>query len=157
MAVDGEKPDIAFRKGGYLFIVPAQDEASLRRNYEVQKRLGVNVDFLDPSALKSRFPSMVVDDLAAAVHSRDDGWLDPYATLMALRRKVRSLGVTLIQDEVTGIEVARLVRSLELKSGATLRADNIVNAAGAWSPLVSAMVSHKIPVTPLRRFEHYFE
>ena len=31
-----------------------------------------------------------------------------------------------------------------------------MNAAGAWSGLVGAMAGMKIPVSPLRRFEHYF-
>jgi FAD-dependent oxidoreductase domain-containing protein 1 len=158
MAVDGQKADIGFRKGGYLFIVPAENVSNLRRNYELQRKHGVNVDFLEPDGIKKRFPSMVVDDLAAAVHSLDDGWMDPYAALMALRKKVRSLDVTLIQDEVVGIERAgKLVRSVMLKAGGALTADNVVNAAGAWSPIVSEMISQKLPITPLRRFEHYFE
>ncbi len=158
MAVDGEKADIGFRKGGYLFIVPAAGVANLRRNYERQRQHGVNVDWLEPAVLKARFPSMVVDDLAAAVHSLDDGWMDPYAALMVYRRKVRALGVSVIQDEVVAIErTDRLVRSVSLKTGGAIRAEHVVNAAGAWSPQVSAMVGQKIPVTPLRRFEHYFE
>lgn len=158
MAIDGERADISFRKGGYLFIVPTKDVANLQRNYETQRKHGVNVDFLEPDALKRRFPSMVVDDLAAAVHSIDDGWMDPYAALMAFRKKVRTMNVTLIQDEVVGIErEGALVRAVTLKSGSRINADSIVNAAGAWSPIVSEMVGQKIPVTPLRRFEHYFE
>jgi len=158
MAVDGQKADISFRKGGYLFIVPAAGVANLRRNYELQRKHGVNVDWLEPEALKARFPSMIVDDLAAAVHSRDDGWMDPYAALMALRRKVRALGVMLVQDEVVAIDrPATLVRSVTLKAGGSIKTDAVVNAAGAWSPVVSAMVSQSIPITPLRRFEHYFE
>lgn len=158
MAVDGEKADISFRKGGYLFIVPAKGVANLRRNYELQRNHGVNVDFLEPEELKKRFPSMVVDDLAAAVHSLDDGWMDPYAALMAFRRKVRSLDVTIVQDEVTGIERdGKLVRSVTVRSAGKLLAGNVVNAAGAWSPIVSEMVAQKLPITPLRRFEHFFE
>lgn len=158
MAVDGQKADIGFRKGGYLFIVPTANVANLKRNYELQRKLGANVDFLEPDGIKKQFPSMNVDDLAAAVHSPDDGWMDPYAALMALRKKVRSLEVTLIQDEVVGIERAgSLVRSVRLKAGGELAAGNVVNAAGAWSPIVSEMVSQKLPITPLRRFEHYFE
>ncbi|MBS0223224.1 MAG: FAD-binding oxidoreductase [Proteobacteria bacterium] len=158
MAVNGEKANISFRKGGYLFIVPTADVGNLKRNYETQKKLGVNVDFLEPDGLKKRFPSMTTGDLAAAVHSLDDGWMDPYAALMAFRKKVRSLDVALIQDEVVSIErEGALVRGVTLTSGKKLKAANIVNAAGAWSPLVSQMVGQTIPVTPLRRFEHYFE
>jgi len=71
MAVDGEKLDIGFKKNGYLFIVPPEDVATLKRNYELQRNMGVNVRFLEPAALKQRFPSMFVADLGGAVHSLD--------------------------------------------------------------------------------------
>jgi FAD-dependent oxidoreductase domain-containing protein 1 len=158
MAVNGEKPDIGFKKNGYLFIVPPSATANLRRNFERQRQHGVNVDWLEPADLKQRFPSMRVDDLGGAVQSPDDGWLDPYSVLAGLRRKLRSLGVELIQDEVAALDrTGSLVSSVVLKSGARLVTDNVINAAGAWAPEVCAMISMAVPITPLRRYEHYFE
>jgi len=122
MAVNADVADIGFKKGGYLFIVPPMGVATLARNFERQRRHGVNVEWLAPDKLKERFPSMHVADLGAAVQSHDDGWLDPYAVLMGFRRKVKSLGVELIDDAVMGIErEGRLVRSLTLKSGRKLK------------------------------------
>ena len=43
-----------------------------------------------------------------------------------------------------------------LASGERVAADAFVNAAGAWSGEVAAMFGMKLPVTPMRRFEHYF-
>lgn len=158
MAVDGERPDIGFRENGYLFIVPPPAIPTLEANFQRQRALGVNVEWLDPASLKARFPSMRVDDLGAAVQSHDDGWLDPYATLMALRKKVRALGVELIQDEVVALHRdGGLVRTVRLRAGASIRADAVINAAGAWAPGISAMIGMTIPITPMRRFEHYFE
>src|SRR5438552_11034775 len=68
MAIGGEKPDIGFKKNGYLFIVPPEHVAALRRNYELQRSMSVNVRFLEPTALKETFPSMVIEDLGGAVH-----------------------------------------------------------------------------------------
>src|SRR5258708_9717123 len=61
-----DQPDIGFKKNGYLFIVPPEHVATLLRNYELQRRMGVNVRFLEPAALKETFPSMVIDDLGCA-------------------------------------------------------------------------------------------
>jgi len=158
MEVDGERPDIGFRKNGYLFIVPPQAVATLERNFERQRRLGVNVALLTPAEVKARFPSMRVDDLGAAVHSPDDGWLDPHSTLMAVRRKAVALGAEFVADEVTALHAAGgLVRSVELASGAQLRTGAVVNAAGAWAAQICAMVGMEVPIAPLRRYEHYFE
>ena len=68
VAVDGEAPDLNWKQGGYLFIVPADAErvAALQRHHRLQQDLGVKIEMLDPPALKRRFPSIEVTDLGAA-------------------------------------------------------------------------------------------
>ena len=64
---------------------------------------------------------------------------------------------TYIQDRVEAAEVDDIkVKSVTLASGQTLRADAFVNATGAWSGLVAEKFGMTLPITPLRRFEHYF-
>src|SRR6185437_4947561 len=104
MAVAGEPAEIGFKKGGYLFIVPPTARDLLRRNFATQQELGVNVVWLEPEALKARFPSMNVSDLGAAVHSPDDGWLDPHGVLQGFRRKAQSLGAAFLAEEVAALE-----------------------------------------------------
>ena len=85
MGVEGEPAAINFKKGGYLFIVPPNSVRVLEQNFETQRAYGVRVVWLDRAGLKAMFPSMVVDDLGAGVHSPDDGWLDPYSVLQGFR------------------------------------------------------------------------
>lgn len=158
MAVDGTPADIGFKKGGYLFIVPPASIPVLRLNFETQRRHGVNVRWMEPKDLKEKWPSMVVDDVGAGVHSPQDGWLDPYSVMRGFRKKAEAVGATFIKDEAKAIEVEdKLVRRVVLASGAKIEADAIINAAGAWAKEVCAMVGWKVPIEPLRRFEHYFE
>lgn len=158
MAVDGEPARIDFKKGGYLFIVAESDLGTLERNFRVQQAHGANVVWLDKSGLKAKFPSMNVGDLAAAVYSPDDGWLDPWSVLRGLRRKAISVGATFLDDEVVAIGAqSGRVRTVTLKSGATISAGHVVNAAGAWAKEISAMVGMRVPIEPMRRYEHYFE
>lgn len=158
MAIDGERAEIGFKKGGYLFIVPPESTDMLRRNYDTELSLGCDVVWLDPEGLKAKFPSMYVDDLGAGVHSPDDGWLDPHSLLMGFRKKAQSLGAVFVADEVVGMRrTAAAIIAAELKSGRTIAADHFVNAAGAWAKEVCAMLGFAVPITPLRRFEHYFE
>lgn len=158
MAVGGEPAAINFKKGGYLFIVPPGAVDNLRRNFETQKAHGVNVVFLDKKGLKDTFPSMVVDDLGAGVHSPDDGWLDPHGVLQGFRKKAQALGAQFIADEVVGMETSgRAVRAVHLKSGGQVRAGAVINAAGAWASEICAMVGWQVPIEPMRRYEHYFE
>jgi glycine/D-amino acid oxidase-like deaminating enzyme len=157
-AVSGEPAEINYRNGGYLFIVAEAGRRTLEQNAEVQRRHGVRVEELDRDALHRRFPSMFVDDLAAGVHSLDDGWLDPNGVLWGFRRKAASLGAQFVADVVTGIDLeGRLARRVHLRSGSVLTADWVVNAAGAWAGTLCAMIRMAVPIRPMRRYEHYFE
>jgi glycine/D-amino acid oxidase-like deaminating enzyme len=158
MAVDGTPAEIGFKKNGYLFIVPPSARDMLRENFEIERGLGCNVVWLEPDELKSKFPSMYVDDLGAAVHSPDDGWLDPYSLLMGFRKKAASLGAVFVAEEVVGMtRQEATVTGARLGSGEVVEAVHYVNAAGAWAKDICAMLGFAVPIEPLRRFEHYFE
>ena len=158
MAVEGQHAEIGFKKNGYLFIVPLAAVDMLRASYETQKANGVDVVWMEPDALKAKFPSMNVADLGAGVHSPDDGWLDPHSVLTGFRKKAAALGAHFVHDEVVGLRRnASRVKSVMLKSGDVIEAEFYVNAAGAWAKQVCAMLDVAVPIEPLRRFEHYFE
>lgn len=158
MAVNDEPAEIGFKKGGYLFIVPPSATDMLKQNYDTEQSLGCNVVWLEPDALKAKFPSMYVGDLGAAVHSPDDGWLDPNSVLIGFRKKAQSLGADFIADEVTGmVRQGNVVKSAKLRSGREIAGEHFVNAAGAWAQDICTMLGFTVPITPLRRFEHYFE
>lgn len=158
IAYIASRPDVGWKKGGYLFIVPPEGVDALRTNHEIQREHGVNVELLDRPALQARFPSMRTDDLAAGAHSLDDGWCDPHSLLQGLKKQARAAGVAYVKDKVVGFETSgKAVRKAKLASATTLAADFFVNAAGAWSKEVSAMIGMPLPIEPLRRFEHYFE
>jgi glycine/D-amino acid oxidase-like deaminating enzyme len=157
MAVDGREAPVDWVEGGYLFIVPPEGMGVLEESYAAQRAQGCEVDMLTPSQLKERFPSMHVDDLAGGVHSIRDGWCDPNGLLQGFQRKAASLGVRFVQDKVTGLSMqGSAVARAKLASGAEIAADHFVNAAGAWAAGIAGMVGMDLPISPLRRFEHYF-
>lgn len=144
-------------EGGYLFIVPPQATANLERNARIQADHGCVVDLLSPGELKTRFPSMNVDDLGAGVHTPHDGWCDPNGLLWGFRRKAVELGATYIQDRLASAEVdSAKVVAIVLESGRRLKADSFVNATGAWAGGVAQKFGMALPIAPMRRFEHYF-
>jgi glycine/D-amino acid oxidase-like deaminating enzyme len=157
MAVAEREAPVDWVEGGYLFIVPDEGLGLLESSCAIQRSMGCDVNILSPRELRARFPSMYVDDLAAGLHSPRDGWCDPNGLLQGFRRKAISLGAVFLTDRVTALEVSGAqLRVATLASGQLLRADAFVNAAGAWSGNISAMAGVPLPVSPLRRFEHYF-
>jgi glycine/D-amino acid oxidase-like deaminating enzyme len=77
---------------------------------------------------------MNVSDLGAAVHSPDDGWLDPHSVLMGFRNKARAMGAEFLAEEVVGlVRQGNSVTTALLGTGTRLEASHYVNAAGAWA------------------------
>jgi glycine/D-amino acid oxidase-like deaminating enzyme len=144
-------------EGGYLSIVPPDRMKGLEAAAATQRSRGAVVDILSPSELAERFPSIQVDDLGGGAFTPHDGWCDPNGLLWGFRKKAMSLGVDYVQDHVIGAAVTPTsVRSLRLAGGATIGASAIVNAAGAWSAKIANLMGMNLPVSPLKRYEHYF-
>ena len=157
MATRTRPAPVDWVEGGYLFIVPPEATANLARNARIQTDHGCVANLLTPSELKALFPSMHVDDLGAGVHTPHDGWCDPNGLLWGFRRKAVELGATFVQDRFVSAEVdATKVKSITLESGQRLRAESYVNATGAWSGAVAERFGMHLPVSPMRRYEHYF-
>lgn len=157
MATATRPAPVDWVEGGYLFIVPPEAVGKLERNVRIQRSHGCRVELFTPSELKQHFPSMRVDDLGAGAHTPGDGWCDPNGLLWGFRRKAVELGATYVADRVVGADCDALkVKGVTLAGGATLRATAFVNAAGAWSGEVAKLFGMHLPISPLRRFEHYF-
>ncbi len=158
VAVDGYAPDVQWKEWGYLFVVGAGHEQALEENFRVQRELGVKVELLDRAGIASRYPWMRSDDLALGVLSPEDGWLDPNSVLQGFRKKAQAMGTVFLRDRVVDVYTrGNRVHELELASGARVRGEHVVNAAGCWAASIAKLAGMDLPVNPMRRFEHYVE
>jgi FAD-dependent oxidoreductase domain-containing protein 1 len=158
VGVDGFAPDVQWKEWGYLFVVGAGHEKVLEENYRVQEGLGVKVELMDRAEIASRYPWMRSDDLALGALSPEDGWLDPNSVLQGFRKKAQAMGVVYLKDRVVDIFTqGKRVHELELASGAKVRGEHVINAAGCWAASIAKLVGIEVPVNPMRRFEHYVE
>jgi len=156
MALDGEPADISFQRQGYLFVSDGGGARQMEENFALQESMGVEVELLSPSELKSRYPSLSIDGVDLAVLSDHDAWIDPHAALMGFRRKARSLGVTYLTREVEALEADdTAVRAARCTDGERITGEVFVNACGAWCADLAATVDLPLPVEPMSR-ESYF-
>ena len=157
--VDGEPGRFDFLEYGYLHLLVGIDDVGVaEQNCALQNAHGASNEMIDRDELKRRFPSMRTDDIDAALHGPQDGFIDPYAAVVGFRRKARSLGVEFIQDRVVGLETdTKKVRNAALESGGKVDGEVFVNVAGAWGPELSASIGLKLPVEPLSRSTFYVE
>ena len=157
-AVNGETTPLDFRRQGYLFLYPPEKLDVVEKNHEAQFRLSCPVHLLDPAGIARLFPSLGLDDIAAGVHSPEDGWIDPYSAVRGFRRKAHAQGADYIKDRVVGVELSgKRARAFRLASGERIEAEVFINAAGAWAGEICQSVGMPLPIEPLRRLAFYFE
>jgi FAD-dependent oxidoreductase domain-containing protein 1 len=157
MCVDGDAPDIGFKKQGYLFLSDNGGSERMIANHAAQTANGVDALLLERGDLQCRFPSLHLDDVAVGVLTPDDAWIDPHAALMGFRRKARSFGVEYVNERVVAWEMAGTgAGHVVCESGTRLHAEQFVLAAGAWSGAVAALIGWDVPIEPMSRQTHFF-
>src|SRR5438552_6807305 len=135
---------IDFHQDGYLFLLssPASVE-TFRRNVELQRSLGVAVDWLEASVgddVARLAPGIDTNGVLAATFCARDGIADPNGVTMGFARAAQTRGAAIERDtEVTGIRIAaRRVAAVETSRG-TIETRILVNAAGPWARLIGRL------------------
>ncbi len=159
LAVDGDRPDLAFRPQGYLFLASPAGLATLERNCALQRAHGAATELLDVTELGRRFPWLSVQGIAAGGFAEgSEGWIDPASLLAGLRRKAISLGASYVTDRVTAVEPGdRGPHRLTLAGGDILTSHVMVNAAGPQAGAVAALCGLDLPVRPRKRMTFVFD
>lgn len=152
MAVEGIEPEIDFRQEGNLFLINEENERMAHEAFHLQKKLHCRVEWWGAEVIKKRFALYKPFQFFAGTFGAHDGYLDPYAMLMAYRRKSSSLGVTYINSEV--VDISRNnhgITGVKLISGDQINTRIVINCAGAWAASLSEMAGVSIPVQPRKR------
>lgn len=144
---------IDFRKTGYLFLLTNEtDVATFQRNVAMQHRLGVPTAWLSGDEIRRRLPLMRLDDVLAGTFYGEDGLVDPNGVVMGYIGAAQRLGArALAGTPVTGLGVANGRVTTVITPQGNIAAPIVINTAGPWAGLVSAMAGVALPITPLRR------
>ena len=152
MAVDDDKPDVAFRRQGNIFLVDDAGREEAEGGLALQKSLGCQVEWLTPDEVKQRHPPCDPAGCVGGTYGAQDGTLDPWAVLMGYKKKAISLGAQFMQAEVAEVKRnAGAVTGVRLSSGEELSAKFVVNTAGAWASGIAQTVDVDLPIQPTKR------
>jgi sarcosine oxidase subunit beta len=138
---------------GYLFLLSSDENVQkFEHNAVMQRRLGVDVEWLSAAEAAARAPGVNVDGVLAATFCGKDGIADPNGVTMGFAGAARRAGVRVEEGTaVTGIRTAGdHVAAVETTRG-TISTRAVVNAAGPWAKNVGEMAGVPIPIEPLRR------
>lgn len=152
MEVEGWRPDPAPKRQGNLFLVDEASRRAAEQGIDLQRSLGCEVDWLDPTEIQERWPAYRTDGMIGGVFGPLDGSIDPSAVLQAFRRNAIQLGAEYVSARVASIEVDSMrIAGVRLDSGEMVAADVVLNAAGGWAAELSATAGVDIPVEPVMR------
>ena len=142
--------DIWWNQGGYTFLAFSQeDERLLKDTVKLQKRFGLNIEYVDKEEVKELIPGINDNDLLGCTFSPEDGNASPLLSIHAFYRKSKELGaVYRFNEEV--IDISNNKNSgFEVKTTkAKYKGQYIINAAGAYAKTVGNMVDIDLPVNP---------
>jgi glycine/D-amino acid oxidase-like deaminating enzyme len=151
MAVGDDRPDVAFRQQGNLFIIDEASREAAEQGLALQHNLGCDVEWLTPEAVRERYPLFTGDCVGGTFGPRD-GTLSPLAVLLAYKRKAITLGAHFIEAEAAELlKDGPCIAGVRLQSGDTLRASAVVNAAGPWAASLAHTAGVALPVVPVKR------
>lgn len=152
MTVNGNRPHIAFRREGNLFLHSEDAADGARTAMAMQQSLGCRVQWWSPEEIKARYPLYVPRDVAGGTFGAEDGHFDAYAVLMAYKAKASAQGVVYIQDTVTDLNVDHgQMTGLSTAAGAVYATSIVVNCAGAWCSDLAKRAGVDLPVKPVKR------
>lgn len=145
--------EIDFHQDGYLFLLSNEkDLSAFRRNVEMQRRLGVEVEVISPDEAQRLAPGLEVEGVIGATFCSRDGIADPNGVTMGFAKAAQAAGAYICREtEVTGIRTeAGHVTAVETTRG-TISTRTVVNAAGPYARDIGTMVGLDVPVFPYRR------
>ena len=119
---------------GYLFLLNSDASvATFKRNVELQRRQGVDVQWLTAEEAATLAPGVSVDGVHAATFCRRDGIADPNGVTMGFAKAAQAAGASIERNvEATGIRVeSGRVTSVSTSRG-EISTPVVVNAAGPF-------------------------
>ncbi len=142
--------NIEWLKGGYVFpVFRPEDEKMLKGLLPVQKKAGLNIDFVAPQIIRELIPGINDQGLRGGTVSPDDGSISPLLAVNAFYRRALKLGAEFhFKEQVTSIrrqkgKVVGIVTNKDTYDTAV-----VIDAAGPFSPELVKTAGIDIPITP---------
>src|SRR5437667_3686891 len=140
---------LGLHQTGYLMLAGAEaSERGLREAAELQRRLGVETRWLEPTEIATMVPFVRAEGIRGGTFHPRDGFLDPAGLVAALLADARTEDATILTGAgVSAIEPGFVIRHAK----GDLRADAVGNAAGTAARAAARLVGGDVPLEPVRR------
>ena len=144
---------VNFEQNGSLLLASGKEWESLTRDAERARQIGIEVECWSRQRAEQYVKILKGADFDGAVWCPTDGVIDIHALLSGYLKSATSMG--------TEVRYGGSVRAIDVEDNRVtgvmignerVKADVIINAAGAWAGLIGEMAgSVKVPLLPSRR------
>jgi sarcosine oxidase subunit beta len=144
---------IDLHQDGYLFLLSSPSSVeTFQTNVALQRRLGIDVQWLDAAGAERLAPGLTADGVLAATFCQRDGIADPNGVTMGFARRAQAAGAAIEREtEVTGIRTSGgRIAGVETTRG-SIDTPVVVNAAGPYARAIAKLAGIDVPVDPYRR------
>jgi len=141
---------------GSFRLAYTEDEMDwLRHTLAVGRSLGFNIELVGPDRVAELHPFYNLDGVIGALHTPDDGHVDPTNVTMAMAAGARQLGVKIIrQCRATNITQADNGEWVVESEKGTITCEHVVNAGGTYARQMGEWSGLQLPMTSMTH--HYF-
>ena len=141
--------DFEFENEGSMIVAQTEVEADfVRARARALQDSDIDATFVNAAEARSLQPALA-RHICGASYCTEDCIVNPLELIVGYARAAKRLGATIRTfTEVVGIERQRNRIFAVLTNRGRIPTATIVNAAGAWSPVLAGMVNLDLPVVP---------
>ncbi len=141
---------------GSFRLAYTEDEMDwLRHTLSVGRSLGFNIELVGPEKVAELHPFYNLDGVLGALHTPDDGHVDPTNVTMAMAAGARQKGVRIFRNcratNITQADNGEWVVETEM---GTITCEHVVNAGGTYARQMGEWSGLQLPMTSMTH--HYF-
>lgn len=138
-----------FRQTGFVRIVHPNETEKLKRNVDLQRRVGVEVMLIGQDELKELEPDWMVDDVRLAAYEPESGYGDGAGVANDFLSRARDLGVTYLpRTQATDFRAqAGRVRGVVTDQG-EIETPVVIAATGPWTRPLFQRVGYELLIEP---------
>jgi dimethylglycine dehydrogenase len=141
---------------GSFRLAYTEDEMDwLRHTLSVGRTLGFNIELVGPERVAELHPFYNLDGVLGALHTPDDGHVDPTNVTMAMAAGARAKGARIIRRcRATNITQAPTGEWVVETEQGTITCEHVVNAGGTYARQMGEWSGLQLPMTSMTH--HYF-
>ena len=141
---------------GSFRLAYTEDEMDwLRHTLSVGRSLGFNIELVGPDRIKKLHPFYNLEGVLGALHTPDDGHVDPSGPTNAMAIGARQLGAKIIRRcRATNITQAKNGEWIVETERGSITCEHVVNAGGTYARQMGEWSGLQLPMTSMTH--HYF-